>query len=241
MVSMVNEEQLKRMTPEQRVRNGYESLYFGAPSGDPEGDDMLREALLDSFAKHDVTFDDGHDDATLRRVFIAAYADATTSLQGFPVTPDQQESLTRSFIRFEMSNGRFIENTAKAFENRYDGETLDLKTIVNRFDKDLANEELPDLDAMEADAFENRHDGETVEKAGLSYGAKASTQPTAVKRTYAQRAAESEAVAELKREHDVDDAYDAYSRNHPSEAAGRAFTAGDGYGFDERDDDGPEL
>lgn len=241
MVSMVNEEQLKRMTPEQRVRNGYESLYFGASSGDPEGDDMLREALLDAFAKHDVAFDDEYDDATMRRVFVSAYADATTSLQGFEATPEQRESLTRSFTRFDMMNGHFVERTAKHFENRHDGETLDLKTIVNRYNKDIENGEMPDIDAMFAEV-----EAETVASvaptAGLSYGAKATVQPAAVKRTYVERLADSEAITELKEAHGSrDTAYDAYSKAHANEAAHRAFTAGDDYGFDEREDEGPEL
>ena len=228
MVSMVNEEQLKRMTPEQRVVNGYESLYFGADSGDPEMNTILRESMLRSFQRNDLALDDEQDEAQLRKTFIEAYVDATETVQGAPATDDQRAHVTRSFARFEMTQRAFYDRTAKAFENRHDGETLDLFTVLDRLDRETpSNQEEPDLDAMARDAE------------AFSYGAKAAT-ATPVRQSYAEQAASSEDVADdVKQTRDAE--YDEYSRTHADESKHRRFSAGDDYGFDEREDDGPEL
>lgn len=232
MVGMVNEEQLKRMTPEQRVVNGYESLYFGSQSGDEQTNEVLRESMLRSFQRNDLALDDEPDDERMRKVFVEAYVDATASLQGEPATDEQRAYVTRSFARFEMTQRAFYERTAKAFENRHDGETLDLFTVIDRMERETpSNQEEPDLDAMAKDA------------GAFSYGAKADV-ALPQRQSYAEQVAASEAVAELdvedvKQTRDAD--YDAYSLSHEREAKHRRFSAGDDYGFDEREDDGPEL
>lgn len=235
MVSMVNEERLKQMTPEQRVANGYESLYFGAESGDPEMNQILQATTQRAFAENDIALDESPDDEKLRRTFVKAYVDAAATLQGEPATDAQKAYLTRSFARFEMTHGQFYDRTAKAFENRHDGETLDLHTFIERERASEAhNAEEPDIDAMEREAA-----------AGLSYGAKAET-AVPVRQTYAEQVAASEVareqediVAAQKGDHDTE--YDAYSRGHDGEAKHRRYTAGDDFGFDEREDDGPDL
>lgn len=122
---------------------------------------------------------------------------------------------------------------------QYDDVTLD--NMQKEYDAKYEPESERSWDEIQADVdtvpFENKT-GSSLSYAGHVPEAKVHT----AKRSYAQIKQEEKAAEELKGS-DFDKKYDAYARNRQDNHS--KFTAGDDYGFDEREDeledDGPEL
>lgn len=235
MVNMVNAEQLSRLSPVQRVQNSYESLYFGTPSGDRVTDGVVRKELSSSFLRNDVVFEDP--DVTpdaIRHAYLDAYVTSVGVLQGTPVTDEQRIDMQYRYERFEKEQHNVQSKTYDGYRAKYE-ETLDFDAYMAAVMPELMeteyNAEEPDLDAQALDM------GPVAPQAAISYGHAVSTPTPVVPLTYEAHRNATRDLDEMKGDHDTD--YDAYKRGREDNASD--FTAGDGYGFDEREDDGPEL
>lgn len=235
MVGMVNAEQLKRLSPEKRVANSYESTFFGAVSGDPETDRLLFTELQTAYAEKDLTFDDNPTVEQLQDVHTLAYAVVVGQLQGAVPTEAQIDTLLSDFKRFEQTQPKFYDKSYETYKHRHNGDTLDSTAIMNRLHPEMSegsyNAEEPDLDAQARDAGMEMA-STVLPRASVSYG-----QAVAPVAQHVPTYTEREHHDELKRTHDSD--YDAYAQERQDNQS--HFTAGDEFGFDERDDDGPEF
>lgn len=251
MVKMMRKDQIERLSPESRIKNSYESLYYRASSGDPESDDIVKGEIQQSFRRYGVTLNDRPDDALLRSVMLDAYKKSTKELGGdlSKLSSDWEHNLERDFDRFTTNHPSFYTSTFDSYENRYEGEPVDFFADYDRLieesggvDPFAVEPTEDDLEAMRRDQLKQfSRDGE-MRAAGLSYTGHAPGVTTQARRTYQQTRQEEAAAQEIKGRM-YDKQYDGYARDRSDTY--QKTTAGDDYGFDERDydleDDGPEF
>lgn len=278
MVNLLSKDQLSVMSPEGRVKNGYESLYYRTGSGDPEVDEVLRAEMLQSFKEHDVVLADNPEPEKLRDVMLHAARESTKELQRSPLTPEQEQDIVKSFDKLSGNQPRFYETTFDSFERLHHGEPAD---FTAQYERDLeANGGVPpwememteeSIEAMQAEFMDrdmeehNRNlRGERVPRtvlapdavsrpkavddikapkkaplSGLSYAAHVPGAVAPVKTSaYAHIKQEEAAATEQKNQGKYDREFEAHVRG---KSGASKFTAGDSYGFDEPEDDGPEL
>lgn len=249
MVKMMRKDQVKQLSPEGRIKNSYESLYYRAGSGDPETDEIVKEEIQHSFRRHGIVLTDNPDKAILRDVMLDAYKKSTEELGGEDLSPSWEENLTRDFDTFTHSHPSFYTSTFQSYENRYEGETVDFSADYDRMvqendgvDPFMVEPTEADLDAMQRDRFKQYSREAEMSAAGLSYAGHAPGVTTQARRSYQQSKQEEKAAQDAKGQN-YDKQYDLYARN--KSGSYQKTTAGDDYGFDERDhepeDDGPEL
>lgn len=232
MAHMMNPGQLRRATPVARVVNSYESLYFRAVSGDASADEIVRREMMRAFKEEDIVLDDKPSSEELNRVLVKAYAAAVEEIQGAPVTEAQRDELEGSLDTFEATHARFHETTFKSFEQVSDGMTVDFDAEVARFERETGDPRDVEMDEERLDEMEATHRASS----GLSYSEAGATLEVA-RATFTSRK-EAERLERENREV-RDAAYDEYARNRKDTAS--RHTAGDDFGFDEREDDGPSL
>lgn len=273
MVNLLSKDQLAGMSPEGRIRNSYESLYYRTPSGDPESDDVLRRQLQSSFKTHDVLLADKPDTQRLRQIMVHAVEASTSDLQGAPLTQEQTQKIAVEFDHVSTSRNRFYETTFDSFEKRHHGEPVDFSADFERmlqenggkpvWETEMTEEALASMESdwlsqqprdetdasysdavlspmarstpKRSDAFNRDQAPHT--RSGLSYEA---VVPEAVvsrkKPAYVHAAEERAAAREQKAKVDVP--YEQYAQ---SKGNGAKFSAADQFGYDEPEDDGPEL
>lgn len=109
------------MSPEIRVKNNYESLYYGVDSNDPEVDEILREQIQKAFIDHDVLLSDRPSHELLREVMLDAYRETIKELGGSEPTKLQMKAFTHEFDRFTKDHIDFYEGTFNRYEAKYQG------------------------------------------------------------------------------------------------------------------------
>lgn len=225
MANMMSPGMLSRMTPEGRIENSYESLYFGAVSGDPDADAIVRDEMTRAFERADVTLADKPTDAELRNLMLGAYKASVASLQGSDASLAQSFGLEQRFDRFTNEHAAFYERSFRSFERVHpEGFPVDHRAEYARYTRETPD---PFADAMAADE---------VEAPSFGYGAPVEVVGV-TKRTFGEPTGAESPVR--------DAAYEEYMQGRPDNGA--KHTAGDDYGFDEpveRDepeDDGPSL
>lgn len=273
MVNLLSKDQLRIMSPEGRIKNSYESLYYRANSGDPEADEILRLEMQTSFKEHDVVLSDKPKPERLRQVMIHAVGESTKELQRAPLTPEQSESITQSFDTVS-ARARFYETVFSSVESRHRGEPVDFSAEYERMIKDNPTHEMElseeVMNAMEAefinrDNEERKRDeiggrvprtplaptvlnpaalsapkpGDEIPKvpvhaaktprAGLSYVAHVPEAVAPVRTPVYAHAAQDEAMTRDQK------------RKFDRGGSAMRYTVEDEFGFDEKDDDGPEL
>ncbi len=248
MVKMMRKEQIEQLSAEGRIKNSYESMYYRAQSGDPESDGILKDEIQHSFRRRGVILADNPDHTVLRDIMLDAYKQSTKELGGESLSPDREKNLVRNFDAFTANHPSFYTKTFDSFESKYEGETVDFHADYDRMVQDndgvnpLQTEPTEaDLNVMQRDLLKQFSREGEMKAAGLSYAGHAPvTTPT--RRSYQQVKQEELAAQEMKG-NNYDKSYDTYIRGR-----GQSYqktTAGDDYGFDERDveleDDGPEL
>lgn len=249
MANMLRKDQVERLSPESRIKNSYESLYYRAGSGDPESDEIVKGAIQQSFRRHGVTLSDQPDDAVLRNVMLDAFKESTKELGGETLSASRDQSLTRDFDRFTRNHTSFYSVSFESFETRYEGEPVDFFADFDRLvqENDGVNPFVvepteADLEAMQRDRLKKFSREGEMRAAGLSYTGYAPGVETQPRRSY-QQVRQEEAAAQEMKGHNYDKRYDHYARGRRDTF--QKMTAGDEYGFDERDydleDDGPEL
>lgn len=249
MVNMLRKDQVERLSPESRIKNSYESLYYRAGSGDPETDEIVKGAIQQSFRRHGVTLTDQPDDAVLRSVMLDAFKESTKELGGEPLSASREQSLARDFDHFTRNHTSFYTVSFESFENRYEGEPVDFFADYDRMIQDndgvdpfIVEPTNADLEAMHRDRLQKFSREGEMKAAGLSYTGHAPGVQTQARRSYQQIRQEEAAAQEMKGQK-YDERYDRYARGRGD--THMKMTAGDEYGFDERDydleDDGPEL
>lgn len=249
MVKMLRKDQIVKLPPESRIKNSYESLYYRTNSGDPETDKIVREEIQQAFRRQGIILADNPDDTMLRDIMLDAYKKSTQELGGKDgLSSNWENNLTRDFDTFTRSHPSFYTTTFESYERRYDGEPVDFSADYERMvqENDGVNPYMvepteADLDAMQRESLKRfSRDGE-MRAAGLSYTGHAPEVKTHTRRSY-QQIKQEEMMAQDIKGNKYDKQYDSYIRSR-----GRTYqktTAGDDYGFDERDeleDDGPEL
>lgn len=249
MVKMMRKDQIERLSPESRIKNSYESLYYRAGSGDPETDEIVKGAIQQAFRQHGVTLGDQPKDAVLRTIMLDAYKQSTKELGGETLSPKREQNLMRDFDQFTRNHPSFYKSSFESFENRYAGEPVDFFADYDRMVQDndgvdplVIEPSGADLDAMQRDRLKKFSREGEMKAAGLSYSGYAPGVRTQTRRSYKQIKQE-EAVAQEMKGTKYDARYDYYARGRGDTY--QKTTAGDDYGFDERDydleDDGPEL
>jgi hypothetical protein len=249
MVKMLRKDQVERLSPESRIKNSYESLYYRAGSGDPETDEIVKGAIQQSFRRHGVTLNDHPDDAVLRNVMLDAYKESTKELGGENLSSSREQNLTRDFDRFTKNHPSFYMLSFESYENRYKGEPVDFFADYDRLiqendgvDPFVVEPTEADLEAMQRDRLKKFSQEGEMRAVGLSYTGYAPGVRTQPRRSYQQIKQEEAAAQEMKGDK-YDKRYDYYTRGRGD--TNQKMTAGDDYGFDEREydleDDGPEL
>lgn len=270
MVNLLSKDQLRGMSPEGRIKNSTESLYYRTNSGDPEVDEILHQQTLISFKEHDVLLSDKPTPERLRAVMVHAAKESTKELQRAHLTPEQTQAIERNFDAMA-ERPKFYEKTFDGFETRHFGEPVDFSADYERMVRDnggkppwemgTTNEMMA---AMEAD-YSDRVRDESVSRAvlspdavsapkrsdafvaadapaktprsGLSY-AKAVPDAVVQKKTPAYVHAAQERAAATEQKGKVDKAYEQHAKRNGN---GSKFTAADQFGYDEPENDGPEL
>lgn len=120
------------MSPELRVINSYESLYYYSDSKDSEADEILREQIQKAFADHDVLLSDRPSRGKLREVMLDAYKESMKELGGSDPTELQIKAFTKNFDRFTKDRDNFYDVTFKMYEANYQGESVDLAAEYER-------------------------------------------------------------------------------------------------------------
>lgn len=246
MVKMMRKDQIEKLSAEGRVRNSYEAMYYRTDSGDPEVDEIVRSEIQHSFRRHGITLSDQPNNETLRNIMLDAYKKSAQELGGSTITSERSSNLTRDFDAFTKNHPDFYKTSFDAYEDKYNGETVDFFADYDRVIQESNGTGLAwepteaDLNAMERDRL-TQFSREAVMKkpTGLSYVGHAPGVQTQSRRSYRQIKMEEAAAQEMKgNKYDVE--YDRYARSRGDSY--QKTTAGDDYGFDERDyDDGPEF
>lgn len=120
------------MSPEIRVKNSYESLYYYVDSNDPEVDEILREQIQKAFFNHDVLLSDRPSQELLREVMLDAYTEIMKELGGSEPTKLKMKAFTHEFDCFTKDHIDFYEGTFKRYEAKYQGDTADLVADYER-------------------------------------------------------------------------------------------------------------
>ncbi|HET7615445.1 MAG TPA: hypothetical protein VFK27_00715, partial [Bacillales bacterium] len=218
---------------------------YRASSGDPESDEIVREEIQRSFRQHGIILADHPDDDALRDIMLDAYKKSTQELGGDDLSSDWENKLTRDFDTFTASHSDFYTTTYDSYETRYEGEPVDLAADYDRMvqendgvDPHFIEPTEADIDAMERDRLKQFSRAGEMKPAGLSYTGHAPGAKPVARRSYQQIKQEEMAAQEVKG-YDYDKKYDSYARGRGDSY--QKTTAGDDYGFDEPEDDGPEL
>lgn len=245
MVKMMRKDQIERLQPESRIKNSYESLYYRADSGDPESDEIVREEIQRSFQRHGVVLTDKPDQARLRHIMLDAYKTSTEELGGQKLSSDWETNLTRDFDTFTKRHPSFYTSTFESYESRYAGEPVDLSASYDRMihedggvDQRLSKPTEAELASMRQQSLKRYAREREMNVAGLSYTGHAAGVKTAPRRSFQQTKQEESAAQDVKGNR-YDKQYDLYARGRGNSY--QKTTAGDDYGFDEPEDDGPEL
>lgn len=127
------------MSPEVRVKNNYESLYYCVDSNDPEVDEILREQIQKAFIDHDVLLSDRPTQEKLREVMLDAYKETMKELGGSVPTKSKMKTFTHEFDHFIKDHTDFYEGTFKMYEAKYQGDTVDLAAEYERTAQDRDN------------------------------------------------------------------------------------------------------
>lgn len=291
MVNLLSKDQLNAISPEGRIKNSTESLYFRTQSGDPEVDEIIRQETLIAFKEHDVVLTDNPKPELLRSVMLHAAKESTKELQRSLLTPEQTQTIERNFDTMA-ARPKFYEKTFEGFEIRHFGEPVDFTADYERMvrenggkppwelemsdeamramESDYVDREIEERDRDElgervprallapgvtsepkrSDAFvyadlvqkvERTPDKplaqEKTPRSGLSYG-KAVPEAVAQKKVPAYVHAAQERAAANEQKGKVDKAYEQHAKRNGN---GSKFTAGDQFGYDEPENDGPEL
>lgn len=259
-MSLMKADQLKHLSLEGRIKNSYEALYYNVESGDKEMDEVVRRNAKHSFRSYDVTLADKPDQKTLRTIMLEAYQTSAREFGEKTHTKINEARLEKEFDDFTKDHDQFYKQSFNHYEEKYAGEPIDFEADDVRMDRKLEEAGRPyhepeiDDNALEMMA---RVAGATVASplsgvsglnavvsgkrgSGVFYSAHApNVAPThTAKRTY-QQVKQEEAAAEELKGNRVDQAYDKYARGRGD--TNQKTTAGDAYGFDEPEDDGPEL
>lgn len=248
MIKMMRKEQIERLSPESRIKNSYEAMYYRTDSGDPKTDEIVRNEIQDSFRKHGLTLSDQPNDRTLRNVMLDAYKNSAKELGGNELPPDRSDNFSREFDTFTRNHSTFYKKTFESYENKYNGETVDFFADYDRVMQEsngmglAAEPTSADLEAMQRDRLRQFSREGEMKAAGLSYVGHAPDVKTRERRSYQQIKQEEAAAQDIKGS-GYDRQYDRYARSQGDTY--QKTTAGDDYGFDERaydlEDDGPEL
>lgn len=124
------------MSPEIRVKNSYESLYYCSESNDPEADEILREQIQKSFTDHDVLLSDRPSQEKLRKVMLEAYKESMKELGGSEPTEPQIKAFMQDFYRFTKDRDNFYDVTFRMYEAKYQGDSVDLAAEYERTVRD---------------------------------------------------------------------------------------------------------
>lgn len=245
MVGMMRSDLIKRLSPEGRVRNSYESLYYRARSGDPETDRVVKDAIQQSFSDFGVHLTDNPSKDTLRDIMVRAYKASAKEIGGVPLSGGGEDNLSREFDRFTTRHRMFYEKTFDSFERKYRGETVDFIVDYNRmveangginpFQPEPSVEE---LNAMGRESLKRFSRESELQKSGVAYEQHVHQAEKPQKRAYEQTKKEEAVAVEIKG-FVYDTTYDSYKRSRNT--SHQKTTVGDAYGFDEVEDDGPEL
>jgi|UPI0007880181 hypothetical protein len=248
MAKMMKKNQIENLSPESRIKNSYESLYYRADSGDPEADTIVREEMQRSFRRRGVVLADNPDDVILKTLMVDAYKKSTKELSAGNLSPNWEKNLLRDFDTFTKNHPSFYTTTFDSYENRY-GVPVDFSADYERMIKENDGKDPfrvepteADLDAMQRDWYKQFSRRGEMKAAGLSYTKHAPEVKTPPRRSYQQIKQEEAAAQEVKGQK-YDKQYDLYIKSR--KRTYQKTTAGDDYGFDEQDyeleDDGPEL
>ncbi|MGC6586642.1 hypothetical protein ACPV3A_16945 [Paenibacillus sp. Dod16] len=120
------------MSPEIRVKNSYESLYYYVDSNDPEADEILREQIQKAFVDHDLVLSDRPSQKELQEVMLDAYKESMKQLGGTEPTELEIQAFTREFNRFTKEHQDFYDVSFRMFEEKYQGDSVDLAAEYER-------------------------------------------------------------------------------------------------------------
>lgn len=248
-MSMMKPEYVMKLSPESRVKNSYEALYYRVESGDPKMDEIERQEIQRAFRENDVVLADNPKEDVLKGIMVQAFQRSAKALQQKDLSPLQMKMIEQEFDQFTKNHPDPYGTLFDSYEQRYDGETVDFSADYERYIREsesgafFSPEE--DFGKPEPEETHDRHKNESQKgtnsmnrSSGLSYAARVPEAAQTTKRSYQQIRQEEAAAAEMKGTH-YDEKYDQYKRNRNDTHS--KFTAGDDYGFDELEDDGPEL
>ena len=111
MVKMMKKEQFERLSPEGRIKNSYEAMYYRTESGDPKSDEIIKDEIQHSFRRHGITLSDQPNNDRLRDVMLDAYKKSAQELGGASLSPNWSENLTRDFDGFTKDHTSFYKKT----------------------------------------------------------------------------------------------------------------------------------
>ncbi|OMF76790.1 hypothetical protein [Paenibacillus glucanolyticus] len=124
------------MSPEIRVKNSYESLYYCIDSNDPEADEILREQIQKAFVDHDLLLSDRPSQKKLHEVMLDAYKESMKQLGGTEPTELEIQAFTKEFNRFTKEHQDFYDVSFRRFEEKYLGDSVDLPAEYERTVRD---------------------------------------------------------------------------------------------------------
>lgn len=223
----------------ERMYLGYQALYHNEDFIDNDANEALREGLKGSFRKHDtltseILTEEGH-----RQVFAYGVELGAEKLQGKPLNDTQRAQVEQDIELFSVFNNDFYDELYDKYEARYNGETVDFEADNERYLKSIDNEESPEIPDP----------NELVATSGLSY-TKPAPDVEQVRGKQEVRTYETVSERNIRIEHEniakeMREAEGGNDKQYHEQSQERNphkhFTAGDSFGFDEKDDDDLEL
>lgn len=132
MLDTTRIDQIKQLSPESRIQNSYEAMYYNVSSGDPDADEIVRNEIQQTFKQYNIILADNPDKETLRRILLDSYQSSIDALGGEDVNAVKSKQFEREFDTFVANHSKFYDITFQSYERKYDGESVDFTAEYNR-------------------------------------------------------------------------------------------------------------
>lgn len=240
MLDTTRIDQIKQLSPESRIQNSYEAMYYNVSSGDPDADEIVRNEIQQTFKQYNIILADNPDKETLRSIMLDSYLSSIEALGGGEIDANKSKQFVREFDTFVANHSKFYDITFESYERKYVGESVDFTSEYTRTVRQ--SEEPNTYQTKPVNSSLNMGNGqhEYHEVSGLSYlGHAPETKELPNRLTYQPTKQDNTELEKLKgRNYDVE--RDAHNRGESHRGK-----PGDDYAMREYKhdlkDDGPEL
>lgn len=116
MVDLMKSSYVSHLSPEGRVVNGYEALFYRIRSGDAEMDRLLCEQLPLAFRKHNAVLDDGLTATQYKPIFMTAFESSAQAVQDEVLSPQQIQFMMDKLESMTANQPLFYDRVIESVE-----------------------------------------------------------------------------------------------------------------------------